>query len=164
MSVKNALDKFGKRVQQQSRSNLTRWKKNASGDLYKGTEHTLETSNNSFRLTFPMVDYWKFVDSGVSGTEKKYNTPFSYKTKRPPAKVFESWAKRKGIKPRDKSTGKFTSYKSFGFAVSNSIFKKGIKPTKFFSKPFENEFKKLPDEVVKAYALEINDLLNFTTS
>ena len=163
MSVEKALDTFGKRVQQQSRSNLTRLKKNVSGDLYKGTKYDLTVSANSFSLSFPMTPYWNFQDAGVSGTERKFNTPFSYKTKRPPAHIFESWAKRKGIKPRG-ANGQFTTYKSFGFAVANSVFKKGLKPTKFFTTPFENEFNKLPNEIVKAYALELDDLLRFSTT
>ena len=165
MSVKNALDTFGKRVQQQARANLTRDKHNASGKLYDDTSYNLNVSTNSFSLRFNLSDndYWEFQDSGVSGTEQKYNTPFSYKTKKPPAKVFEMWAKQKGIRPRGKN-GKFTTFQSFGFAVANSVFKKGIKPTKFFTKPFENEFNKLPDEVVESFALELDDLLKFTTS
>lgn len=163
MSVSKALDTFGKRVQKQARSNITRNGMNASGDLYKATKYELTSSPNSFTLTFDLPDYWQFQDQGVSGTERKFNTPFSYKTRKPPASIFESWAKQKGITPRDKK-GKFITYKSFGFAVANSVFRQGIKPTKFFSKPFENEFKKLPNEVVEAYALELDDLLKFTTS
>jgi len=163
MSVEKALDTFGKRVQQQSRSNLTRLKKNVSGDLYKGSKYDLTVSANSLSLSFPMTPYWNFQDAGVSGTERKFNTPFSYKTKKPPAHIFESWAKRKGIKPRG-ANGQFTTYKSFGFAVANSVFKKGLKPTKFFTTPFENEFNKLPNQIVKAYALELDDLLRFSTT
>jgi hypothetical protein len=163
MSVKKALDTFGKRVQQQARANLTRNKMNASKGLYESTKYDLTVSPNSFILSFDLENYWQFQDSGVSGTERKFNTPFSYKTKKPPAQIFEKWAKLKGIKPRNKQ-GKFTTYKSFGFAVATAIFKRGIKPTKFFTKPFENEFKKLPEEVVEAFALELDDLLRFTTS
>jgi hypothetical protein len=163
MSVKKALDTFGKRVQQQARANLTRNKMNASKGLYESTKYDLTVSPNSFILSFDLENYWQFQDSGVSGTERKFNTPFSYKTKKPTAQIFEKWAKLKGIKPRNKQ-GKFTTYKSFGFAVATAIFKRGIKPTKFFTKPFENEFKKLPEEVVEAFALELDDLLTFTTS
>jgi len=163
MSVKKALETFGKRVQQQARANLTRNKMNASKGLYESTKYDLTVSPNSFILSFDLENYWQFQDSGVSGTERKFNTPFSYKTKKPPAQIFEKWAKLKGIKPRNKQ-GKFTTYKSFGFAVASAIFKRGIKPTKFFTKPFENEFKKLPEEVVEAFALELDDLLTFTTS
>jgi hypothetical protein len=169
MSIEKALQTFGKRVQQQSRSNLTRLKKNVSGDLYKGTKYDLTVSPNSFSLSFPMTPYWNFQDQGVSGTERKFNTPFSYKET---SKVlgleyntgtFAKWARQKGIKPRDKKTGKFITFKSFGLAVAINKKKFGIKPSKFFSTPFENEFNKLPDELVQAYSLELDDLLRFTT-
>ena len=165
MSIEKALDTFGKRVQKQARANLTRNpNNNASGNLYKKTKYDLSVSPNSFSLSFELTDYWEFQDQGVSGTEKKYNTPFSYKSKKPPAKVFEAWAKQKGIKPRSKTSGRFITSKSFGFAISNHIYKNGIKPTKFFSKPFENEFKKLPDELVEAFSLQLDDLLKFATT
>ena len=159
--TKEVLNTFGKRVQQQARTNLTKGKHKASGHLYESTKYELSTGPKSFSLFFELEDYWEFQDKGVSGTETKYNTPFSYKTKKPPAKVFEKWAKQKGIKPRGKN-GQFTSFKSFGFAVANSIFKKGIKPTNFFSKPFENEFKKLPEDLVRAYALDVENFIDFT--
>jgi len=159
--TKEVLDTFGKRVKQQARTNLTKGKHKASGGLYDSTDYELSTGPKSFSLFFELEDYWEFQDKGVSGTEVKYNTPFSYKTRKPPAKVFEKWAKQKGIKPRGKN-GQFTTYKSFGFAVANSIFKKGIKPTKFFSKPFENEFNKLPGDLVQAYALDVENFIDFT--
>jgi hypothetical protein len=175
MSVKKALDTFGKRVQQQARANLTRNKMNASKGLYESTKYDLTVSPKSFSLSFDLENYWQFVDAGVKGVGGKRangtpyqlkvvtNSPFAYKTKKPPAQIFEKWAKQKGIKPRNKQ-GKFTTYKSFGFAVATSVFHTGLKTTKFFTKPFENEFKKLPQEVIEAYALELDDLLKFTTS
>ena len=54
------------------------------------------------------------------------------------------------------------SYKSMSFLIQRSIFEKGIKPSLFFTKPFEQGFKKLPDEVLEAYGLDIEDLLAFT--
>ena len=182
MSIEKALDTFGKRVQQQSRSYLTKNKNNASGDLYKGTKYSLNVSPNSFSLSFPMTPYWRFFDSGVKGVGGKradkivngkivkgedwqlkrvIDSPFSYKTKKPPAQIFEKWAKQKGIKPRG-ADGRFTTFKSFGFAVATSVFHTGLKTTKFFTTPFENEFNKLPDDLVQAYSLELDDLLKFT--
>ena len=46
--------------------------------------------------------------------------------KPPPPSVFGKWAKAKGIKPRDKKTGKFITAKQFGFIMSQGIyFQKG---------------------------------------
>jgi hypothetical protein len=163
-NVKDSLNKFAKYVVQQSRSNLTKGKKNISKSLYNSIDYDLTVSPNSFSLSFIMDEYGMYQDKGVSGTEKKYNTPFKYTNKMPPIKPLADWAKFKNIRLRD-AKGKFAkgNYKTIGFLISRSIYRKGIKPSLFFTKPFERSFKNLPDEVVKAFALEIENLLDFTT-
>jgi hypothetical protein len=69
----------------------------------------------------------------------------------PPPKAFDKWIVRKGIAPRDK--GKFKSRKGLQFAIARSIYKKGIKPSMFFTKPFTAAFKRLPDDLVEAYSI-----------
>ena len=159
--VQKALSKFGKQVVKESRTALTKKDKNASKRLYDSIKYDLNVSKNSFSLAFLMEDYGKFVDKGVSGTQKKYNTPYSYKTKRPPSSVFENWIKRKGIKGRD-AKGRFITNKSLTFLISRSIFRKGIKPSLFFTKPFESAFKSLPDDLVQKFGLDVEDLLRYT--
>ena len=44
-----------------------------------------------------------------------------------------------------------------------SIYKKGIKPSLFFTKPFEQAFKKLPEELTEAFGLDIRNFLQYTT-
>jgi len=163
-NVKDSLNKFAKYVVQQSRSNLTKGKKNVSKSLYNSIDYDLTVSPNSFSLSFIMDEYGMYQDKGVSGTKKKYNTPFKYTNKMPPIKPLADWAKFKNIRLRD-AKGKFAkgNYKTIGFLISRSIYRKGIKPSLFFTKPFERSFKNLPDEVVKAFALEIENLLDFTT-
>lgn len=158
-----ALNVFKKFVIQQSRSRLTKNKKNYSKSLYDSIQGNIDVGANSFSLTFLMEDYGKFQDQGVSGTEKKYKTPFSYKTKMPPIKPLAEWAKSKGIRLRD-DKGKFKkgNYNTIGFLISRSIFRKGIKPSLFFTKPFEQGFKKLPDELIKAYGLDVEEFLKYT--
>lgn len=161
-NLEQALNKFGKDVVQQSRSRLSKSKSNSSKGLYDSLGYDLNVSKNSFSLSFEMEDYGKFVDQGVSGKDKKYNTPFSYGTKAPPPTVFKDWSKNRGIKPRDKKTGKFITDKSFGFIMSRHIFSKGIEPKKFFKTSFEQQFKKLPDDIVKAFNLDLDNFLDFT--
>ena len=163
-NVKDSLNKFAKYVVQQSRTNLTKGKKNVSKSLYNSIDYDLTVSPNSFSLSFIMDEYGMYQDKGVSGTQKKYNTPFKYTNKMPPIKPIADWAKFKNIRLRD-AKGQFAkgNYKTIGFLISRSIYKKGIKPSLFFTKPFERSFKNLPQEVVEAFALEIENLLDFTT-
>jgi hypothetical protein len=156
--VQKALERFRNHVISVSRRNLTRLKKNSSRKLYDSLKGNLKVSPNSFELDFSMEDYGIFQDAGVSGTRKKYNTPYSYKSKMPPVKAFDKWLVRKGIAPRDK--GKFTSRKSLAFLMARSVYRNGIKPSLFFTKPFEAAYKNLPQELIEKYGLDVIGLYN----
>lgn len=152
--LRDELNKFAKYVIQQSRTNLTKGKKRASNELYRSLGYEVNESAKTTSLAFEMVDYGKFQDRGVSGKNKKYNTPYSYTTKMPPPQAFDKWVVRKGIAPRGKG-GKFTSREGLKFAIAKSIYKNGIRPSMFFTKPFEAAFKRLPDELIEAYSIGI---------
>lgn len=157
--LRTYLNSFAKSVVKQSRTNLTRNKRNASKSLYNSIGYDLDVHKNSFSLSFEMEDYGKFIDKGVKGKKKgKSLEGFRYTNKRPPAKAFDKWAVRKGLAGRDKK-GKFTSRKSLQFALATHIYNNGIKPSLFFTKPFEQAFKRLPDEVIEKFGLDLDELL-----
>lgn len=156
------LNGFGKYVIQQSRSNLTKQKKNVDKNLYNSLNFKKNVSKNSFQLSFMMEDYGKFQDKGVSGTEKKYDTKSKYTNKMPPVKPLIEWVTKRRFQFRDKKTGKFMSYQSTGFLVAKGIYKNGIKPSLFFTKPFEKAFQTMPDEVLQAYGLDVEKFLQST--
>ena len=155
------LNDFAKYVIQQSRSNLSKSGKTNTKALYNSLDADIEVSANSFRMTFLMEDYGMFQDQGVSGTKKKYNTPFSYKSKQPPLQPILNWVEKRRFQFR-KENGKFMSYKSTAFLITQGIFKNGIKPSLFFTKPFEKAFERLPDELVEAYGLDVEQFLKYT--
>lgn len=153
------LEHFRDYVIQQARSNLSKLKKNSTRKLYESIKGEIKVMPNSLRVYFDMEDYGFFQDKGVSGTKRKYDTPFSYTTKMPPPKAFDKWMVKKGIAPRNKA-GKFQTRKGLQFAIARSIFEKGIKPSLFFTKPFEKAFKNLPNEMIEAYGLEAEETFN----
>ena len=153
------LEHFRDYVIQQARSNLSKLKKNSTRKLYESIQGEIKVMPNSLRVYFDMEDYGFFQDKGVSGTKRKYDTPFSYTTKMPPPKAFDKWMIKKGISPRNKA-GKFQTRKGLQFAIARSIFEKGIKPSLFFTKPFEKAFKNLPNEMIEAYGLEAEETFN----
>lgn len=157
--VQKALERFRDHVVSVSKRNLTNSKKNSSKKLYNSIKGNVKAMPNSFSMEFTMEDYGVFQDAGVSGTKKKYNTPYSYKSKMPPVKAFDKWIVRKGLAPR-KSGGQFTSRKSLAFLIARSVFRNGIKPSLFFTKPFEAAYKNLPQELVEAYGLDAIELFN----
>jgi len=153
-TLEEALDKFKSYVIQQSRSNLSRLRKNSSKNLYNSLKGEVINKDELHQVVFNMNYYGEFQDQGVSGKKKKYNTPYSYKSKMPPPSKLDKWIVRKGIAPRDKN-GKFISRKSLQFLIARGIFKNGIKPSLFFTKPYNDGLKRLPAEVQNAYGTDV---------
>jgi hypothetical protein len=191
-NVKDSLNKFGKYVVQQSRTNLTKGKKNVSKSLYDSVGYDLKVSPNSFSLSFIMDEYGMYQDKGVRGKDPSKvsknaqitgqqapNSPFrfgsgTHKGTWPKfVENLEGWVKKKRVRLRvyktvngkQVPTGKFAkgNYKSVAYIVAGNIYNRGIKPSLFFTKPFEKAFDNLPDEVIEAFGLDIKEFLQFTT-
>jgi len=167
--VKSYLTDFGKYVVQQSKTNLTKKGKKDTGQLYNSIGYELQVSKNSFRLSFKMADYGKFIDEGVKGVSsstKAPNSPFKFGTgtgmKGGLTNGIDGWVKRKRIQFKNRGNGQFLSYEETKRRIINSIWNKGIRPTDFFKRPFELAFKRLPDELTEAYALEVDKFLKDT--
>ena len=63
---------------------------------------------------------------------------------------------------RNKETGKFMSYKSTAWIITRSIYRTGIKPSLFFTKPFEAGYKKYIDiDLVKAFGQDVETMVDF---
>ena len=137
--------------------------KDNTGKLSKSLDDSKVTvGKNSFQLDFTMEQYGLFQDKGVSGTKTVYATPYSYKSKMPPTKSLDKWIVRKGIAPRNKE-GKFISREGLKFAIARKIFLYGIKPSLFFTKPFQQGYDKyITKELETAFALDIEELLKFS--
>ena len=156
-----ALEKYAKYVIQQSRSNLTKKGNKASGDLYKSLGYNVNEDN----ITFTSENYGPFQDQGVRGKNAYYsasaNSPFRFGTgtgrKGGLTQGIAKWIKQKGIKGRDKKTGRFITDKSLTFLISRSIYDKGLRATLFFTKPFEAGLVKYGDEIAAAF---IEDKIN----
>jgi len=163
-NVQQELNRFAKYVIEESRNNLRKKKAKSSNKLYDSLDHKLNVSPNSFSLKFLMEDYGVFQDKGVSGVKKKYNTPYSYTNKMPPPSKMDKWIVRKGLKGVRGKDGKFISRKSLQFMIARSIYNNGIKPSLFFTKPFQKAFTNLDKDIIKAYQLDVEELLKFTTN
>jgi len=145
-NTEDILNGFAKRVIQQSKTRLTKGKKNSSKELYNSLKYDLKTSGNALILNFFMKEYGIYQDKGVSGKKKKYNTPFSYKDKMPPPQALDKWMVRKNIKGVRNAQGQFIKRKSLQYLIARSIFMKGIKPSQFYTKSFEQPLDKLPED------------------
>ena len=161
LEVEGVLKRFRDYVIQQSRSNLTKGNKNSSKALYNSIDGEVVTDKDFSIVGFTMLEYGHYQDKGVSGKLKKYNTPYSYKSKMPPVKAFDKWIIKKGIAPRN-AKGEFQSRKSLQYAIARSIFLNGIKPSLFFTKPFEAGYKKYIDtDLIKAFGQDIETMVDY---
>ena len=161
------LNNFFKELIKQSRANLTRQKKNASKDLYNNIEYDVKVNPNSIETYFGWpIDkggkYADFIDKGVKGVDSGRSLAgYRYTTKRPPVREIKKWMRVKPVKARDRSTGRFITQEQGAYLIANAIFKRGLTPTQFYSKPFERLYLKLPDELIEAYGDDLDDFLNF---
>lgn len=148
-NTKKALENFGKYLVKESRKNLTRKKKNVTSSLYDSLDYQVKAMPNSFEFDFLMEEYGEWVDKGRKAGK---NPPFS---------PLRKWVQDRRIQFRD-NRGRFQTYDQTAWAVVKSIGKKGIEPSNFYSRPFNLGFQKLPNEVAEAYALDVEEFLEFT--
>ena len=148
-NTKRALEKFGKYLVKESRKNLTRKKKNVTNSLYDSLDYQVKAMPNSFEFDFLMEEYGEWVDKGRKAGK---NPPFS---------PLRKWVEDRRIQFRD-NRGRFQTYDQTAWAVVKSIGKKGIEPSNFYTRPFNLGFQKLPNEVAEAYALDVEEFLDFT--
>lgn len=111
-------------------------KSKVTGNLQQSIDYTVKDG----QIAIEMEDYGTFVDLGVNGKNKSNNSPYGYKSKRPPITELASWAKARGISP---------------WAVSNSIYSKGTKAKNFMDKPFLIAFDELAEVINKALSEDI---------
>ena len=106
-----------------------------------------------------MEEYGAYQDMGVHGAKSSYienrKSPFRYTTKQPPTKAFDKWIKTRGIKGRDKKTGRFITDQSLKFLIARSIKNKGIRASLFFTKPFEAGINKYGDEIAGGFGDDV---------
>ena len=117
-----------------------------------------------------MADYGTFLDKGVSGNKKKQSfknqknqletSPYKYTTKQPPPDILSKWIKKKGIKGRDKKSGRFISNLSLAFLIGRKIKRDGIKTLSFFQKPLRLGMKQFGKDLLGAIKTDITDKLS----
>ena len=177
LETQKVIEKFRNVVIQQARSNLSKSQKNDSKALYNSLKGEIVTEKNFTIVGFSMLDYGMYQDQGVKGVDPSKvskgskirgqqapNSPFSFKTKKPPAGKLADYARRKNIRLRD-AKGKFKkgSYKTIGIIIARNIFYRGIKPSLFFTKPFESAYKKYIDtDLLKAFGQDVETLIDYS--
>ena len=143
-NIEKYLNSFGKQVVNRSKGNLQK-AKGGGTNLENSISFKVVTDADGFSVQFYMDSYGTFVDKGVSGNKQKrtfkdyagqtISSPYKYTNKQPPPGILAKWIKKKGIKGRDKKTGRFISNMSLAFIMGRAIKRDGIQGISFFQKP-----------------------------
>jgi hypothetical protein len=170
-SIEAYLNSFGKQVVNRAKANLGKAKGGKTA-LAQSIKFEVKPDGNGFVVKFYMADYGAFLDKGVSGNKKKQSyknyknqtesSPYSYTTKQPPPGILAKWIKKKGIKGRDKKSGRFISNLSLAFIIGRSIKRDGIKSLSFFQKPLGLGMKEFGKDLLGALTTDIIDSISTT--
>jgi len=163
-----ALDKFKTSVIKQARTNLSKGDRNVSRKLYNSLKGEAKVYAKGYFLNFQMEEYGNYQDKGVRGKRSNTRAPNSpYKFGSGKGKKggltegIQRWVKARKFQFKDKK-GKFMSYDSTAWIITRSIYAKGIRPTLFFTKPFEAAYKRLPQELVNDLKIDLEKIFNYS--
>lgn len=163
--IYKALDRFVKHVTSRAKANLTNGDRNVSKRLYNSIKGEVTINSERTTVKFFMEKYGDFQDQGVKGknsSAKAPNSPFKFGSGRGKAggltQGIQKWVEARRFQFKDRKSGKFMSYRATAFLITRSIYSKGLKPTLFFTKPYQAALKNLPDELAKEYGLEVKKL------
>ena len=171
-NIERYLNSFGKQVVNRAKGGLQKAKGGGTA-LENSIRFDVVKDANGFTVQFYMNNYGQFIDKGVSGTKesqkfknyevKVISSPFKYTTKQPPPNILSKWISKKGIKGRDKKTGRFISNMSLAFIIGRAIKRDGIKSLSFFQKPLGLGLKQFGKDLLDNVSEDILNTLNKET-
>ena len=170
--VNKTIQMFRDYVIREAKDNLKRSKHNNTSSLANSIKGEVVTENDYTIVGFTMANYGMFVDQGVKGktsSTKAPKSPFKFGSgtgaKGGLTQGIKKWVRQKGFQFRSKeegSKGRFLSYESTAYLITRAIFHKGIKPSLFFTKPFEAGYKKYIDtDLIKAFGQDIETMVDY---
>jgi hypothetical protein len=133
--INNFIKKFGLSVITAQKNELQKKKGTATSKLLNSINYRFKASVEKIVVEFISEDYGKYVDEG--------RKPGKYV----PVSKLKEWTKAKGIP------------ESAVFPINRKIFKFGIKPRPWISKPFDKNRQDFNVELINLYSKEIiNDV------
>ena len=178
-NVQKVLDGFRDKVIKEAKKGMPR----SSGALSRSLKSYVKESKNSIQISFTMDDYGWFQDEGVKGKDPSKVSPNAkIRGQQAPNSQYRfgsrnysgtwgsfvnsltAWAKKKNIRLRDEK-GRFKkgNYKAIAHIIAGNIYNRGLKPSLFFTKPYEKYFKRLPNELIQKYGLDMEQLFDQIT-
>lgn len=140
-AISQVLNDFGNEMKQSLKAALLKDGAYVSGDLAEQIEFPAVIQGQGFLFQLKLKDYYDYVNQGVSGTENKRNTPYSYmQSSKIPFYFAKQWMNNKNIfvTPGATLTSKAgKQYKagskdSQAFAMARSWKEHGTKGSRFY--------------------------------
>jgi len=142
-TIRQVLEEFGEEMITELRAQLVKDKAYVSGNLAEQIDFTAVVNGQGYLFQLKLKKYYDYVNKGVSGTDRKRNTPYSYMSaSKIPFYFAKQWMNNKNLFV-DKGTtitslaGK--KYKagdrnSQAFAMARSWKQNGIRGNHFYDK------------------------------
>lgn len=160
--IEDAFQAFAEEVIHEAKQNLQRAGK-GGGALESSLEYKLEVATQgTVSLDFIAEQYADYIDKGVKGSKSSLRapkSPYAYTTKMPPRGILDRWVVGKGLRGSRDKKGRFIKRKSMVYLIQRSIFERGIKTTPFFTNAFDAAFQNIDQEILDAFALDVENLL-----
>lgn len=164
-NAEKQFTRFGSNVIKGGRRILNERKKRNKGALFNDFHYTLNVKRTSMQIGFRFgraEKYWDFIDEGVrgfggmkkggirggTGVTRGAGSPYSFKYANPGGDLVQALKTQYGL-----ST-------SYAFASGYNIKRRGLERTQFYSKPVKEQVKKLPEELLKGFATDIDKLID----
>jgi len=172
-TITQVLEDFGNEMQTSLKAELVKDGAYVSGDLAEQIEFSSIINGQGFLFTLRLKDYYDYVNKGVSGTDRKRNTPYSYmSSSKIPFYFAKQWMNNKGLfLPKGttfsslatKKTYKVGSKDSQAFAMARSWKQNGIKGNHFYDNVVtEQRLDKLREDLASAAAGDLKTVITDT--
>ena len=168
-TITQVLEDFGNEMQTSLKAELVKDGAYVSGDLAEQIEFSSVINGQGFVFTLRLKDYYDYVNKGVSGTDRKRNTPYSYmSSSKIPFYFAKQWMNNKGLFVAKGTTitslagkqYKAGSKDSQAFAMARSWKEKGIKGNHFYDNVVtEQRLDKLREDLASAAAGDLKTVI-----
>lgn len=122
-SIAEVMTNLGVRLKDETLKQIDEAFSDSSGNLRQSVNYNVKIFGESFTTELYLDKYYDFINKGVQGIrEARDDTPYSYKQLPPPTYeggALQRWCETKGMNV---------------FAVSQSIFQRGLKGRKYFDR------------------------------
>jgi len=171
-TITQVLENFGNEMKADLTAELVKDGAYVSGNLAEHISFTSVINGTGFVFSLRLKDYYDYVNKGVSGTDKKRNTPYSYmSSSKIPFYFAKQWMNNKGLFKTKGSTitslagkqYKVGSKDSQAFAMARSWKEHGTKATHFYDNVVTDQrLDKLKKDLSKAAAGDMKIALTDT--